>query len=289
MTRLPKISFKIAAFTALLPLSVVLFSPLTSQAQSEKAQPVKPQGYLPLPAGVFHGSLPGKPNPALEEAENECKDAINQGDAFLKAGKAEAARHCYELAIDYVPNDAVALQRIAKAYAIEGKVTEASQAYHKLFYEAKWQTVGGSPTVYLEYAVILAKTGKPAEAVMFYQEGTRRVNYMDGKQNLKVLLPELVAERILPDQVRYTPEHLQALAETAIAHEELGFGSNKEALAHLQEAVKLFPDSPVTHYYLGDALRIKDHIRAKAAYEKAARLGDDQTQAAVKTVLKEMF
>jgi Flp pilus assembly protein TadD len=81
--------------------------------------------------------------------------------------------------------------------------------------------------------------------------------------------------------VRYTPERLQALADTAIAHEELGFGLDKEAVAHMQEAIKLFPDSPVTHFYLGEALSRKDPVAAKAAYRKAAELGDNQTRAVV--------
>ena len=245
-----------------------------------------PQQLLPL---IGHATKPRIIDPRILETAQNVTEVILHGESLLKAGKTEAALHSFEQAMTYQPNDPLALERIAETYAATGRVAEANQTYHKLFYEARWQGVGGTPGVYLGYAIILAKTGNPIDAMRFYAEGTARVNYMDGKQNLKVLLPEVVEERTLPDQVRYTPERLQALAETAIANEELGFGLNKEALTHMQEAVKLFPDSPVTHYYLGDALRIKDPAAAKAAYEKAAQLGDGQTQAAVKTVLKEMF
>jgi tetratricopeptide (TPR) repeat protein len=81
--------------------------------------------------------------------------------------------------------------------------------------------------------------------------------------------------------VQYTPEHLQALADTALAHEEKGFGLNKEAIAHMNEAVKLYPDSAVTHYYLGEAFPSRTPEQ-KAAYQKAAELGDDRTVAAAK-------
>ena len=276
--------FKLIACVVLLPLSVSLVSPVMAQAQSVTAQAANNGGYLPLPPGVFHGSLPAKPNPSLADAELEYNDAILQGDTFLKAGKTEAALYSFDLAMDYLPNDPLALQKIAETYAATGRVAEAAKTYHKLFHDAKWQSVGADPIVYLGYAVVLAKTGNPVEAMTFYQEGIRQINYRDGKPSLKVLLPELVEERTLPEdvQVRYTPERLQALAETAIAHEELGFGSNKEAVAHMQEAVKLFPDSPVTHYYLGDALRVKDPAGAKAAYQKAVALGDEQVRTAVK-------
>jgi tetratricopeptide (TPR) repeat protein len=100
---------------------------------------------------------------------------------------------------------------------------------------------------------------------------------------MKVLLPELAAEPTSPEQVQYTPERLQALADTALAHEEKGFGSDKEAYAHTQEAVKLYPDSPVTHYYRGEVLLGPVHsAEAKAEYQKAVELGDDATVAAAK-------
>jgi tetratricopeptide (TPR) repeat protein len=234
-----------------------------------------------LGGGSFRNQCTIDPQQAL--SEEECNDAILQGDIFLKAGKTEAALHSFELAIDYLPNDPLALQKIAETYAATGRVAESAKTYHRLFHDAKWQSVGANPTVYLGYAVILAKTGNPAEAMKFYQEGVRRVNHMDGKQNVKVLLPELVEERLLPEQVRYTPERLQALADTAIAHEELGFGSNKEAIAHMSEAVKLFPESPVTHFYLGEALSRKDPRAAQAAFQKAAELGDE----GIRTVVNE--
>ena len=141
----------------------------------------------------------------------------------------------------------------------------------------------------MEFAILLSQTGQIEEALAIYYHAAASLNDMDGKPHLKVLLPELVEERTLPDQVRYTSEHLQALAETAIAHEEDLFGENKETIAHMQEAVKLYPDSPVTHYYLGEILLTTDRAGAKAAYQKAAELGDDQTQAAVKAELKRVF
>ncbi len=52
-------------------------------------------------------------------------------------------------------------------------------------------------------------------------------------------------------------------------------------MAHMQEAVKLYPDSAVTHYYLGEAFPTRTPEQ-KAAYQKAAELGDERTVAAAK-------
>ena len=56
---------------------------------------------------------------------------------------------------------------------------------------------------------------------------------------------ELTADLEDAHQVRYTPQRLTALADTALSYAETSFGSNKEALVHMQEAVKLYPSSPV--------------------------------------------
>ena len=108
----------------------------------------------------------------------------------------------------------------------------------------------------MQYALLLNKTGQTAEALSVYNRGVSLLDYEDSQYNggnsyLKVLLPEMVMQPTSPSQVQYTSEHLQALADTALAHEN---HDAKEERAQAQEAVKLFPESPVTHYYLGEVL-----------------------------------
>ncbi len=146
----------------------------------------------------------------------------------------------------------------------------------------------------MNFALLLNQLGQTDEAVFVYNHAVYALDYQgsddnSGKPTLKVLLPEIVAADPAPDQLQYMSERLQALADTALAHEETGFGSNKEAVAHMQEAVKLFPESPVTNYYLGEIQsRAGGNAEAKAAYQKAAKLGDARTVAAAKERLSDL-
>ena len=293
-----KFGFMFAACIVVLPLPTVLLPPSAAEAQATSPSDTRnhaaaPGTYRPLPLGVFRGSLPpGKTDPALIEAGQNAQDAIVQGEALLKSGHVKDAVSAFQNALSYAPTDGLAYRRLAEAYAAAGKLREASRAFHKFLVEGFGPGngnggVGDTADEWAEYALVLVKTGQTADAVQAYNHAASLLDYeggdvQNGKQTVKVLLPELVAERTLPEQVQYTPEHLQALADTALAHEEMSFGSNKEAVTHMREAVKLYPDSPVTNYYLGEALLVKDSAGAKAAYQKAVELGDDKTVAAAK-------
>ena len=218
-------------------------------------------------------------------ATRDSLELSKTADSYANHGAWKEAGNYYQQALDKWANNQDALYGMAECTHLTGNAAKEIGYYRAAIYldTPKGKDIQeSSPKRLMEFVVLLTQTGQTDEALFIYHHAAASLNYMDGKQNLKVLLPELVAERILAEQVRYTPERLQALAETAIAHEELGFGLNKEAVAHMQEAVKLFPDSPVTHYYLGDALRVKDPTGAKVAYQKAVALGDEQVRAAVK-------
>ena len=238
------------------------------------------------------------PTPAhLIEADEEANDAIVQGHALLKSGRITDAIAEFQSALEFVPNDGGAYQGLAEAYTAAGRLNEASQALHKVLVEGFGpgvsRGVGGSADIWAEYALVLVKTHQPAEAVQMYNHAASMLDYQDsqdngGKPHLKVLFPEIVSGDALPGQVQYTPEHLQALVDALLAYQQQGFWSDKEVLAHAEEAVKLYPDSPVTHYYQGEVLFTKDHAGAKAAYQKAADLGDEATAAAAKEKLTMM-
>ena len=228
-------------------ITLLLLSTMTMTQQAPASVPDTPSE---LPPGVIHMTcVPGAPNPALVQAGQNAYDAITHGDSLLKKGQTEAAIRCYKDAMTYEPDDPLALQKIAEAYALSNRLGEAGKTYHHLFYEARWEGVGGNPCVYLGYALLLARTGQGQEAVKFYLEGAHRLNFdADDKPNLKVTLPTFGNGE---GQVLYTPELLQAMAHVGIA---VYSQDDKEKLAHLDAAIKLQPDMPQAYFYKGQTL-----------------------------------
>ncbi len=250
---------------------------------------------------------------AREEREAAADQTVSEGEAYLKAGNIQAAIISYKAALDISPTDGLAYRRLAEAYSTTGKADEASRAFHKFLVEGFGPGngnggVGDTADEWAEYALVLVKTGQSAEAIRCYNHAASLLDFEGSKDNggkpaLKVLFPEIVLGDALPEQVEYTPERLQALADTALAHEEMGFGSNKETIAHMKEASKLYPDSAAVQYYLGEALSRsyyvfldsspkdkaatwaayqEDKKATAVAYKKAAELGNDATIAAAK-------
>ena len=301
-------------------VSAFLASTPTASAQSSGASATNAAGNQKtlspsLPPGVFQGSLPQtNTDSASREAGNKAYDAILHGEDLLKSGHVSGAVAEFQHALDYVPTDGLAYQRLAEAYITLGKSSLASQAFHKALIEDAGSGIGGNADVWAEYALMLAKTNQPVEAIQMYNHAAYLLDYEDsqyhnGQPTLKVLFPEVVMGDSLPGQVAYTPERLQALADALLAHTQQGFWSYKEIKAHAEEAVKLYPDSAPVQYYLGEALygsyyavldsSVKDKAAARAAfqedkkgeveaYQKAAELGDDATVAAAKEQLKRL-
>jgi tetratricopeptide (TPR) repeat protein len=261
--------------------------------------PVFGKGQMPMFGYVSHSRnvRPGS-TPASRAAEAAATAAaskkwqadIAHGEALMKVGDLSGAEDAFQQMIASEPVDGLAYRRLAEAYVADGKLPEASQAFHKFLVEGFGPGTNGGvvddASEWAEYALVLAKTNQPAEAVQMYNHAAYLLDYEDsdshgGQPTLKVLLPEVAMRPTSPEQVAYTPEHLQALADTALAHEEMGLEHGKEAMAHMKEAVTLYPTSAVTHYYLGEAFPSRTPEQ-KAAYQKAAELGDERTAAAAK-------
>lgn len=243
-----------------------------------------------LPDATIISRRRGRPNPTMLEAGQNCQDAINQGEGLLKVGKVEEAIHSFQTAINYEHTDGLAYQRLAEAYTAAGQFDKAVDTYRKVMYNQLGPGVGNNQgakvEVLMQFALLLQRTNHIEEAVTAYRRGAYLLNYRDsenheGKPYLKVMLPTFGSGGDIP----YTPQRLQALAHIAIAIETFSFG-DKEALAHLREAVQLYPDAPVAHFYLGEQLHRMQNKEAKSAYAKAAALGDDQVVAAAQEALK---
>ncbi len=298
---------KILRYTAQMIALMSLATPLLAQASSKPASPAGAQTPMIRSLSVHN------PTPAyLIEASSNAYDAIHHGEDLLKLGHANDAVAEFQHALDYVPADGLAYQRLAEAYVSLGQLDQASKSFHKVLIEGfgpgVGSGVGGNADIWEEYALVLVKTHQPAEAVQMYNHGASLLDFEDSKDNggkpsLRVLFPEVVMGDALPEQVPYTPEHLQALADAMLAYNQQGFWSYKDIKAHAQEAARLFPDSAPVQYYLGQALSgsryavldspAKDKAAAQAAYEedkkgevaayrKAVELGDETTAAEAK-------
>ena len=236
---------------------------------------------------------------------------VDQGDASVKRFAWKEAKQDYQQALDLLPDSKPALYGLAKCSQNDGDIPKAIEYYREAIYSANPAAKGFGETNtsrLMELALLLNKTGQVDEAILVYNHAAFALDYQDsenhnGQPHLKVLFPEIMRERIQADQVRYTPERLQALADALLACKMDGFWSYKEIKAHAQEAARLYPDSAAVQYYVGEALSgsyyavidspAKDKPAALAAYEedkkaetaaykKAAELGDDRTTAAAK-------
>jgi len=288
----------------------VLFSTLSAgevQAQT-KPSPVQPASAkpsvtgstgaitsCPLLSSPFSSAATKAQMQQVMEKENMAFDLVKTGDAFAQSGDWRNAQSQYQQALGLSPDQGLGHQLAlygliaycrATGDTVKGLDYSRQAIYHhgsaaEGFFENNTEKL-------MQFALLLNKTGQSGEAMTVYNHAAYALDYQDsqyngGKPHLKVLLPGVTAAPNLPTQVQYTPEHLQALADTALAHEEAGFGSEKEAYAHTQEAVKLYPDSAVTHYYRGEVISGPVHsAEAKTEYQKALDLGDDATVAAAK-------
>ena len=257
----------------------------------------------PTPFGAGQGG--GVPDRTPEEMQ-ELSDRLNildnsiafskQGDAAIKGGNWVQAQTYYQQALELWPDNSNALYGLGKCADAAGDTAGAISYYRKVIYTNDPHRYGTIPhdgygtndvTQMMEFVLLLSKAGQKPEALAVYHRAAHLLNYRDadtngGKPHLKVLLPTFDAE---PDAAVYTPPRLQAMAHVAISIEEGDFGS-KDALTQAQEAVRLYPDSPVPYFYLGEQLKLRQKPGAKEAYAKAAALGDDKVGAAAGEELK---
>ena len=105
-----------------------------------------------------------------------------------------------------------------------GKLEEASQNFHKILVEGFGpgipSGVSGNQEVWAEYALVLVKTKRHADALRAYNRAALIADYEIDQNDpsklnahLTVMFPEIVTGDARLDQVQYTPERLQALTD----------------------------------------------------------------------------
>jgi len=182
------------------------------------------------------------------------------------------------------PDNALAHNTLGLALSKAGETEEAIACFQKAlslrpdYVEAR-----------VNYGAILANTGHPAEAIAQYERVLQliagspyaySVNVIQYNLGLTLLYAGNTAEAIahLQESLRLQPDY-------ADAHFGLGLalaasGRLPEAIAHYAEAVRLAPDSFAMHLKLADALadagRLPESI---TQYEEAIRLNPDSGEA----------
>lgn len=215
-----------------------------------------------------------------------------QGDAAAKGSNWAGAQTYYQQALDLWPDNSLALYGLGRCADAAGDTARAVSYYRMATYadnspHTKYNTQTNDVTRLMEFVLLLNRAGQEPEARAVYHRAAHLLNYRDadtngGKPYLKILLPEFDNR---PNAIPYTPQRLQAMVRVAISIEAGAFGG-KDALPQVQEAVRLYPDSPITYFYLGEQLHLMQKKEAKAAYAKAAALGDEEIGAAAQEVMK---
>ena len=181
-------------------------------------------------------------------------------------------------------------------------------------------TLDRNPTcwvVHYNLGIVLAKTGRPQEAIEHYQQALQiRPDYVEAHNNLGKELyqsgrtQEAIAE--YQESLRLNPNYYQALNNLGVAFSESGrpqdaipcfekalrlapdyadahnnlgnalvaVGQPEEAIKHYQRAMQLNPDLPETHFNLGTALhRVGRLQEAIEQYQLALQLKPNDADA----------
>lgn len=276
-------------------LPLLLLTILVVGSALAQATPVRHHPNPNLPSG---GSTPGRflPSGAGPDAKIGPSAKLSEaGDAAAQKGDWETARNKYLDALNLWPDNTLALYGLAKCAENDGDTAAAIGYYRTAIYSQDRKVYGTIPGDgyrtndvgrMMEYVLLLSQAHQDVEAQKVYKRAAHVLNYQDsqftGKPFLKVLLPEFGNA---PGQIAYTPQRLQAMAHVTLSLLSAWF-DGKVAMPEIQKALQLYPDSAVANYYLGERLMAKSDKGAKAAYEKAAQLGDDKVGAAVHDRLK---
>ena len=206
------------------------------------------------------------------------------GDEVALKSNWKEAETAYQQALVIWKDNNEATYGLAKCYEATGDTADEIKSYRRLVYSSNRADKGyhcNDNKQLIEFVLLLSKSGQASEALSVYQHAVARIN----QPGRKVPLPTFAAG---PGHSPLKPEHLQAMA-----HISLSIVSNvNDALPQLQEAIRLYPDSAIAYFYLGDYLRrftdIHKKEQAKDAYAKAMKLGSGPVRAAAQDGIKQL-
>ena len=260
-----------------LPLAALLAAVLQTSLLAQAAPLAVPTTPQAPPAVAQNGlRLLGISPRAVEGARimNESCELSKSGDEAAQEKAWLAAIGLYKQALGLWKESPYADYGLAQSYAALGDKAKEIEAYRADIFngEAKPGNVREQNTVKLmNYVLLLSQAGQTDEAVYVYNDTAKKMNDYEKVSNLGLLLPVF---GVGPGQAAYTPDRLKAMAHTALGVFSLDnqFLTDKEKLAHLQEAVRLAPDCADPYYHLGRHLERLNPAQSQAAFAKGARL-----------------
>jgi len=260
----------------------------------------------------------GSNHPILTPQQKADQDAIQKrvnqlnalGSDALHAGNFVSAEQFFQESVN-TRNNPWVCYRLAQSLIGQGRTADAIQVYRSVIYQRQQNdgvqttvAVSQNPTEmksgmylrecgtwgetedWMRYALLLSQTGQQKEATTIYLKALPRTPMLD-------------------DQVRKTlsdTDHLSLPAFQAATHIATGLCVSQStgddaAMSEFIKAQQLQPDSPLTNYYYGSGwqkLSLADRAKtgspdkARAALEKAAKLGTGDVQTQAKAELEQL-
>ena len=230
------------------------------------------QQHQPNGQSVGAGMTLPRLTPAQKAKEDEKWRLGQAAVAALDAGQYAEAESDARRSISVGQDSGLAQEILASALNAQGKTQEALHAYKVMADEGDT-----FPRNQVPYALLLLKSGQWAQAVTAYNK----------------TLPYLPEGDIAEANSHFSPNMPQPRELAVALHVaqgltyigDAGWGSHsrhEEAMTEFAQALQLAPDAPLTNYYYGygwqqldlkSRTRIINTQRAKAAFQKAARLG----------------
>jgi len=276
-------------------VAVLLHSAALAQvARSQPPRGVSPKQVVSSPKSEpsstmeeFLATSPLHFPPAMKEWMKKTDEAghlAEKGDLEVSIGDWTDAVGDYQQVLTLSPDHSGALYGLGKDSLQRKDIAAAVAYYRRAIYSPPSTDIliplaFQSPVIrennvfhIMEYARLLSLTGQQEEALFVYRTGAQRLNYIDGHPHLKLMLPDFGDG---PGQIGFTPTRLQALAQVGWAEDHSDF-DEAGARARLQQAVSLFPDSPLPYFYraMYEARSLNDFKGASADFDKAAQVGD---------------
>ncbi len=270
-------------FWAALFSMIFITSSLSSATMAQSTAPPKAGSAAPPKAGSTFASIPVI-TPEMSRwllASSHSYDLSKVGDNFAKQGDWQNAQEAYQKALDLYPTNRQALYGMAACSQTAGDTNAQLSFYRKVVYSINPADRGFSetdPEKLMQFVLLLSQAGYADEALTVYTHAASLLNYMDGKQNIPMMLPAFGSA---PGQVPYSAKRVKALAHVGIA---VKTQDGQEKQTHLDEAIRLQPDLATAYFYKGrQALTFQTgHSReARDAFRAAARYGDPSMRAEV--------
>lgn len=263
-------------FMPALTLALSLCGPLAFAQLPTKTNPVTALPNMASPSNTGLNALPFSKDEKDQMNDMGRSSVIaTRADQEVKDGDWTTAVDDYQQAISLWPKNQEALYGMGQYSLTQNKLMDAVGYYRSAMYDATPPPYVGyidetDARRVMEFALLLSRAGFAEESLNAYRKGATLLNFVDGQQQLQVPLPDFSGGT---GQLTLTPAHLQAMADVGWA---IGYASfdRQAALAHLQEAIKLAPDSAVAYFYRGrhKASWQADYSAAATDFKKASLL-----------------